>query len=109
MNEIEELIKAIGVKHGCYCTFTIAIGHTNGKTDSSKVGYQSYISGNLEKGFNHKKHDSIEDTCKRFNDYFDLPVDKTELIKNRIECLNYSIQSSKNSIELLKEELKDYD
>lgn len=64
-----ELIKAIGSKHGTYCTFTIRSGHKGGKADyASCVVYQTYISSEINP---HRDHETEKEANERFKEFLD--------------------------------------
>ena len=103
MNEIEELIKAIGVKHDCYCTFTIRSNHKEGKEDYGNVGYETYISEDIEP--KHIHHNTIREASERLTIFLNKDVDKRERIKERISCFEDKIESDQYSLDQLKYDL----
>lgn len=103
MNEIEELIKAIGMKHDCYCTFTITSNHKDGKEDYGNADYVTYISEDIEP--KHIDHETIHQVSERFSIFLDKDVDKRERIKERISCFEDQIESDQYSLDQLKYDL----
>lgn len=107
MNETEELIKAIGEKHDCYCTFTIRSVHKDGGIDYGNTDYKSYISE--DKGTRHKNHKTIEEVNERFNNFLSKKADKSERIREKIKSLEQNQESISDELKMLRYDLHLYE
>ena len=104
MNEVEDLIKKIGIKHDVYCTFTIRSGsNKNGGKDYSNVNYQTYISVAADP--RHRIHYNVKEAIERLSDFEKKDKDDSMRIKEQLEVLENRIDSDTDSVNRLKYDL----
>jgi len=111
LEHIEQLIKAIGQKHGTYCTFTVQSGHNEGghRNYANAVQYNTYISNDLH-GTQHQKFDSLACAVNRFERFLavdDLVAYNKELAEESLFALREEKANTEEKIAALVEQIQE--